>query len=129
MTRPPTVKNKTGNLVFKPVTPEDHKLSEDFKRLCIQDGVQVHDLLLEGIKAVFKAHHWPPGNPQLQLGVFADGKKPKLTLGRCGFRGCTRKAVASGFNVPRGRAVSLCALHYGVVKGDEMNWKNVREAV
>jgi hypothetical protein len=54
---------------------EEQKFS-DLKKLAIQDEVELVELVLEGIDAVFKNHHWPPGNPQLPLSIF----QTQLTL-------------------------------------------------
>ena len=84
MPRQPDIKNKTNRLVFIPISKDDERISIEFKSLCNQDDVTIHDLLMEGIEYIFKVHHWPPGNPQLTLTNYQ--MKPAATS-KCGFSG------------------------------------------
>jgi hypothetical protein len=65
LTRPADLKSKTKQLVFKPKTIADEKLSEDFKDLCLQNGLEIHDLLCEAINLAFQKHHFPPKTKHL----------------------------------------------------------------
>lgn len=73
MARTPDKQSKSKRIVFIPTSLEDEKISTDFKTLCLQDDKTQHDLLLEAFQLIFKVHHWPPGNPQLQLTPFSQG--------------------------------------------------------
>lgn len=79
MTRQPEIKNKSNRLVYVPVDQSEVKLAMDAKALCIQDGITIRDLLSEALELVFKVHHWPPGNPQLQLASFQE----KIVVEKC----------------------------------------------
>jgi hypothetical protein len=57
----------TGYFSVKARNEVEHQLIGDLKRLACQDGLELADLIFEGIQHLFKAHHWPPGNPQTQL--------------------------------------------------------------
>jgi hypothetical protein len=123
MARHPEVKSKTKIVTFKPVTVEEEKVADDFKRLCIQDGLSVHDLMLEAFQLVFKVHHWPLGNPQLTLTNY----QQKITLERCGFINCKNKVVGSGLFYPKGERQkgekrNLCELHYNLVLHNSREW-------
>jgi hypothetical protein len=109
MARSPETQSKTGRLVFIPLDKDDEKLSNDFKTLCQQDDVTIHDLLYEAIQLCFKVHHWPPGNPQLTLSNY----QVKLEdMGHCGYSGCKHKAIAKGVYLPKNQEFKLCKLHY-----------------
>ena len=119
MTRQPEIKNKTNRLVFIPLSKEDEKLACDFKTLCNQDGITIHDLLMEGIEQVFKIHHWPPGNPQLTLSNYH--VKPLVSI-CCGFSGCRNKAVGKGVYLPKQQEFKLCGLHFASAKNASKVW-------
>jgi hypothetical protein len=122
MGRQPDLKSQTKRIVFIPRTIEDEKTSEDFKKLCIQDGIQTYDLILEAIRLVFKVHHWPPGNPQLTLQACANGK-PTVQLGKCGYANCKYKAVVGGaLYLPNKKEYKLCEKHAKQAKADSKNW-------
>ena len=74
MTRKPNVKSGDGFSV-KARDEYEKKMIQDLKKLSVQDDVELSELIFEGIIAVFKAHHWPPGNPQRTL---EDSLKPKV---------------------------------------------------
>jgi len=69
MTRQADPKVK-DNLHVRARSETERRIISDLKQLAIQDQVELADLIFEGIQYMFKAHHWPPGNPQLQLTVF-----------------------------------------------------------
>jgi hypothetical protein len=112
MTRQPDIKSTTKRLTYIPVTIEEEKKSDDFKSLCIQDGLKARDLLNEAIDLVFKAHHWPPGNPQLTLQTFASGKPVIVSLGKCSLTNCNQKAIIAGVEVRTKKEYKLCKKHY-----------------
>jgi hypothetical protein len=126
MTRLPNPKS-TGGFNIKARNEAERKIIADLKQLAIQDGVEISDLVFEGILFMFKAHHWPPGNPQLQLSGFLVGrevqsKRPE----KCGFKGCGGHAVAMGRYVPKNQTLGLCRLHFGLVQGKERLWSDVK---
>jgi hypothetical protein len=120
LTRTPEIKNKTNRLVFIPLSKDDERVASEFKALCNQDSITVHDLLLEGIMHIFKSHNWPPGNPQLTL---VNYQVKQLSMGTCGYSGCKNRAVASGVYLPRNQEFKLCKLHFGVAKNAPKVWK------
>ena len=120
MTGQPKIQSQTKRIVFIPLTIEDEKTSEDFKRLCRQDGLHVHDLMLEAIQLVFKKHNFPPGNPQLTLQNYTE---KKVSLGKCGYANCNFKAVGSGVYLSTNREYKLCMKHFSQAKNDRANWE------
>jgi hypothetical protein len=120
MPRQPDIKNKTNRLVFIPLSKDDERISTEFKALCNQDGVTIHDLLMEGIEHIFKVHHWPPGNPQLTLTNYQ--MKPSATS-KCGFSGCKGEAVASGVFLPKNKEYRLCSRHLAEAKNSRKVWE------
>lgn len=127
MTRPASVESKSGQLVFRPKTVEDFKISEDVKRLAIQDEITVYDLLKEAIQLLFKVHHWPPGNPQLTLQLFNGQSKLPVKHVKCCFNGCKKEAVASGVFVESGAVKHFCAFHFDVVKKQDVHGRVYRD--
>ena len=124
MTRNPETKTKTDRLTFVPTSLEDMKKSSDLKRLAIQDGCSIHDLLVESLDLLFRVHHWPPGNPQLTLETsLLPGKQ--LTP-HCG---CGRVGVYVGVHVSSGKGRVCCLRCFGEVplRHDVKvwNWKKV----
>ena len=103
MGRKPDIKSKTDTVTFKPTSIEDMKVSEDFKKLVTQDGVTVHDLMLEAFALLFKVHHWPPGNPQLTLETSLLPLKQFTPHCKCGQIG-----VHVGVHVSSGRDGVYC---------------------
>jgi len=121
MPRQPDIKNKTNRLVFIPLSKDDERISIEFKALCNQDGVTIHDLLMEGIEHIFKVHHWPPGNPQLTLTNYQ--VKPSKVLSKCEFSGCKGEAVASGVFLPKNKEYRLCSRHLVEAKNSRKVWE------
>jgi hypothetical protein len=77
----------TGYFSIKARNETEHQLIGDLKRLSRQDDIELADLVFEGLQYLFKAHHWPPGNPQLQLAMFQNEQPPSKTesnLCECG---------------------------------------------
>jgi hypothetical protein len=86
VTRPPDSKSKTKQIVFLPKNPEDEKMAENVKKLCLQDDLQIHDFMVEAIGLAFRQHHFPPGNPQLRLDIITQTElslQAPLTCERC----------------------------------------------
>jgi hypothetical protein len=102
MPRQPDIKNKTNRLVYIPTNPAETKMSTDAKTLCLQDGITIRDFLSECLELGFKVHHWPPGNPQLQLIRFQESA---LDAPRCK---CGKAAVTHGLHIPNGREIDCC---------------------
>jgi hypothetical protein len=121
MTRQPNINSKLKNIVFKAKTLEDEQKVDDFKTLCIQDGIQIYQLMSEAIDLVFKVHRWPPGNPQLTLATCLEVKV--LSLGKCGFANCTLKAVAAGIYLPKNQEYKLCMKHLRHAQNNPENWR------
>jgi hypothetical protein len=112
--------SKAKRIVFVPVSLEDEKMAVDFKTLCQQDGVTIHDLMSEALSLVFKVHHWPPGNPQLTLSNY----QVKLSASmKCGFSGCKGEAVGSGVFLPKNKEYQLCPLHFAAAKNSSKVWR------
>jgi len=74
----------TGYFSVKARNETEHQLIGDLKRLSRQDGIELADLVFEGIQYMFKAHHWPPGNPQTQLTIYQQTELPKVEKCKCG---------------------------------------------
>jgi hypothetical protein len=108
LARTPESKSKTSRIVFIPTSIEDIEKADNFKKLCLQDGLTVHNLMSEAIDLVFKKHNYPPGNPQLTL---VNYQEKHATLGKCGFASCTMNAVTTGFFVPQKKEYKLCIKH------------------
>lgn len=126
MTRLPNPKSTDG-FNIKARNEAERKIVADLKQLAIQDGVEISDLVFEGILLMFKAHHWPPGNPQLQLCGFLSGIEQPKTREKCGFKGCDRDAVAVGRYVPKNQTMGLCRLHLGVAQSHGSRvWSDVK---
>ncbi|MDR2719478.1 MAG: hypothetical protein LBC03_01560 [Nitrososphaerota archaeon] len=80
----------TGYFSIKARNETEQQLIGDLKRLSRQDDIDLADLVFEGIQHMLKAHHWPPGNPQLQLAVFQQEKLPITETEKCK---CGRPAI------------------------------------
>lgn len=121
MTRSPDPKSK--NTAFKPKTTEDFRIIEDFKRLAIQDGIELHDLYVEAFHLIFNVHHWPPGNPQLTLERCQQTKI--VSLGKCGISKCPFKAITIGLNLLSKKEHRFCKKHYETLpqRHDPKVWK------
>jgi hypothetical protein len=122
MTREIEIKNKTNRLVFIPLNAEDHKTAEAFKKLCRQDELTIHDLLLESIQLVFVKHHLDlGGNPQLQLERF---QQEKLVSVKCR---CGRDASVKAVQVKSGKHFDFCESCFGRVplRYDPAVWKHI----
>jgi hypothetical protein len=74
----------TGYFSVKARNETEHRLIGDLKRLARQDGLELADLVFEGIQHVFKAHRWPPGNPQTQLTTYQQPELIKVEKCKCG---------------------------------------------
>ena len=72
------------NLHVRAKSESERRLIGELKQLARQDGVELSELVFEGILLMFKAHHWPPGNPQLQLSVFQQEKLSNPEKCKCG---------------------------------------------
>ncbi|MDR0374008.1 MAG: hypothetical protein LBI79_10785 [Nitrososphaerota archaeon] len=78
MTRQADPKVK-DNIHVRARSETERRIIGELKQLANQDEVEIADLIFEGIAYMFKVHHWPPGNPQLQLTMFQNGKQPSKT--------------------------------------------------
>lgn len=113
--------SKAKRIVFVPTSLEDEKTSLDFKALCQQDGVTIHDLMAEALMLVFKVHHWPPGNPQLTLSNYQVNSFASLS--RCGFSGCKGSAVGAGVYLPQQKKYQLCNRHFSEARNSGKVWR------
>jgi len=59
--------NVRDNFHIRARTETERQIIGDLKQLAQQDEVELVDLVIEGIQYMFKAHNWPPENPQTQL--------------------------------------------------------------
>jgi len=73
-----------GNLHIHARNETERQIIGDLKQLANQDNVELTDLVIEGILHMFKTHHWPPGNPQLQLTAFQKEKPAPENVCTCG---------------------------------------------
>jgi len=62
--------NVKGNIHVRARDESDEQKFSGLKTLARQDDIPLVALIIEGIDAVFKNHHYPPGNPQRQLTTF-----------------------------------------------------------
>jgi hypothetical protein len=103
VTRQCAINSKLKALAFRAKTIEDFQKVDDFKTLCIQDGLEIYDLMSEAIDLVFKKHHWPPGNPQLLLERFQEGAPVMVPNCKCG-----RPSVTHGVHLSSNREFDYC---------------------
>jgi len=96
------------NLHIHARNTSEQQLISDLKRLAMQDEVDLSDLVFEGILLMFTAHHWPPGNPQIQLCVFQNEQKPTVNQ-TCK---CGRPAKIWTTYIPENRQLYLCEKCY-----------------
>ena len=123
----PKVNSKSKRIVFIPNSLEEEQISDDFKKLCLQDEISTRKLLLEAFTLVFKVHHWPPGNPQLTLEKSLEEKK--TSLGKCSLANCTYKAIISGANLVTKKEYVFCKKHYSTLphRYDSKIWQFKKE--
>jgi hypothetical protein len=95
----------------------------NLKQLAVQDGVNVADLIFEAIDLVFKVHHWPPGNPQLQLSNFQQGKLPTVENCKCG-----REVAVWTLNLQTKTEYKFCSKCFAKVpmRYDQKTWHIIR---
>ena len=74
----------TGYFSIKARNETEHQLIGDLKRLSRQDDIDLADLVFEGIQYMFKAHKWPPGNPQTQLSTYQQTELSIVEKCKCG---------------------------------------------
>ena len=75
------------NIHVRARSETERRIISELKQLALQDQVELADLIFEGIDLMFKTHHWPPGNPQLQLTIFQNETpqvKSKYGICNCG---------------------------------------------
>ena len=123
MTRPPDIKSKSDRITFSPSSLEGKQKVRDFKKLCIQDGLSVNELFEEAINHIFKIHHYPPGNPQLLLEKFQDGKLIEHPKCKCG-----KPSSKHGLHLQSKRTYDYCSRCFSEVLGRYDNkiwsWKD-----
>jgi hypothetical protein len=98
-----STKTETNRLVFIPLSIEENKISESFKKLAKQDGILYHDLLLEALQLVFVKHHLDiGGNPQRQILSF---QQETLAVPKCK---CGKDALKFGVHLPSKKEFRYC---------------------
>ena len=122
MTRKPNPKSNEF-LNMKARNESEKKLISDFKSLAVQDEKDQIDLFAEAVNLVFKAHNWPPGNPQLTLTNYHVKAEAKVL---CGYVGCKREAAGEGTYLPSKRVLPLCCFHFDVARGCRKVWANLQ---
>lgn len=101
-----------GGFAVKARGESEKKVIHDLKTLAFQDGVEISDLIFEGIEYMFKVHHWPPGNPQLTLETSLLPKQQLTPHCKCG-----KVAVRHGVHVASGIERFFCAKCFSEVPG------------
>lgn len=112
--RSPEPNSQLKRLVYIPLNEEEKTKSANFKKLCNQDGIQIHDLLNEAIDLVFKVHHWPPGNPQLTLQHSVELRKV-ISLGKCESANCGLPATYLLVHLLSKKEHRFCSKHFCLV--------------
>jgi hypothetical protein len=114
--------NSKDFLSIKARGESEKKVIGDLKQLSVQDGVNVADLVFEAIDLVFKVHHWPPGNPQLQLSNFQQGT---LLADKCK---CGQDAAVWALNLSSKVEYKFCGKCFGKVpmRYDAKTWHIIR---
>jgi hypothetical protein len=121
MTRYPNPNNK-DSISFKARSIFDQQKITTFKKLAIQDGLELSDLFFEAVDLVLAKHHIENGgNPQRQLGSFEQTKIQPLGL--CGFAGCKKKAIGVGVYLPKNKETMLCHFHLEVAVDSPKTWR------
>jgi len=124
---PILAETKTKRVVFIPQTADEIKMSDNFKRLAVQDETTQHDLLVEAIQLLFKKHNLDlGGNPQRQLFSFVEGGLPSKRKAKCGFARCGCDAVASGIFQQTGKEYLLCSAHLRLARDMPKNWLHLQ---
>jgi hypothetical protein len=96
-----------------------HKL----KKLAVQDGIEIADLVFEALDLVFKVHHFDTlPNPQLQLTPFQQGK---LVTENCK---CGKEAAVWALNLTSKTEFKFCKNCFGKVpmRYDQKTWHIIR---
>lgn len=109
--RYPDPNSKSKRITFSPNSKtrvEDELISEDFKKLCLQDGISEHDLAKECFLLGFIVHHWPPGNPQLTLETSLVPKKKSVISEKCQGKKCSQDAAIILTKLATGKDLKLC---------------------
>jgi hypothetical protein len=103
---------------------ESEKLSiHKLKKLAIQDGVEIADLVFEALDLVFKVHHFDTlPNPQLQLTPFQQGT---LTVDKCK---CGKEAFVWALNLQSKGEHKFCKTCFSKLpmRYDQKTWHIIR---
>jgi hypothetical protein len=122
-TRQPNPNSKNGFSVK--ARDESEKLYiHKLKKLAIQDGVEIADLVFEALDLVFKVHHFDTfPNPQLQLTPFQQGKLPTVDKCKCG-----KEASVWALNLQTKVEHKFCVQCFGKVpmRYDAKTWHIIR---
>ena len=105
---------------------ESEKLSiHKLKKLAVQDGIEITDLVFEALDLVFKVHHFDTlPNPQLQLTPFQQGK---LTVEKCK---CGREVIVWALHLSTKEEHKFCKQCFSKVpmRHDADTWHIIRRA-
>jgi hypothetical protein len=107
MTRKADIKSVEG-FSIRARGESEKKMIQDLKKLSVQDDLELADLIFEGIGYTFRAHHWPPGNPQLSLSNFQEGTI-QIEL-KCSH--CSNQAIKIGLNLKSNQESCFCKHHF-----------------
>jgi hypothetical protein len=115
-----------GNLHIHARNESERQIIGDLKQLANQDGIELTDLVMEGILYMFKAHHWPPGNPQLRLSVFQQEKLSATDIEKCK---CGRPAIIWTTHLASKEAHQFCKTCFSNVplRFDTKIWKITKD--
>jgi len=109
MPRQPNPKTK-DTISFKARSVFDQEKIVAFKKLAIQDGLELSDLFFEAVDLVFVKHNLKNGgNPQRQ--ILSNFEQKSLITVHCGFSGCKGVAVGSAVYLPTNKQYNLCKRH------------------
>ena len=104
MPRLPNPQNK-DSISFKARSVFDQQKIFTFKKLAIQDGLELSDLFFEAVDLVLTKHHIENGgNPQLLLEKFSDGEPVAVSKCKCG-----KTATAFGLNLLSKKEFRFCS--------------------
>lgn len=96
MTRHPDPKSKTTTVIVRANNEAEIQQIRAFKKLCVQDDLEIRKVILQKINDFLREHNWPPGNPQTLLEVF--DVKAVISNPQCGISGCSKPAIDELFH-------------------------------
>lgn len=121
MPRLPNPQNK-DSISFKARSVFDQQKIFVFKKLAIQDGLELSDLFFEAVDLVLSRHHIENGgNPQLLLEKFQDTRLNEASV-KCK---CGKTATAFGLNLLSKKEFRFCSKCFSDVpqRHDSKVWR------